>query len=123
MASGNGTKIHRRLQSGDLLTPLLAVRSFSEEPGHWGGGPGQLNPAGQAKAGVSSFFGQDPSSILPPLPQEAIRSSEAGAPLDLTLYLTPDPGRQRLLLANLARSGQRPRNVVTMKGSSPHLYL
>lgn len=79
MASGNGTKIHRRLQSGeDLLTPLLAVRSFSEEPGHWGGGPDQLNPARQAKAGVSSFFGQDPSSILLPLPQEAIRSSEGG---------------------------------------------
>lgn len=50
MASGNGTKIHRRQQSGeDLPTTLLAVWSFLEEPGHWGCRPGQFNTR-QAKA-------------------------------------------------------------------------
>lgn len=62
MASGNGTKIHRRQQSGeDLLTPLLAVRSFLEEPGLWG--CGQLNTR-QAK--VLSIF-----SLLPRTPPQS----------------------------------------------------
>lgn len=112
MASGNGTKIHRRWQSGeDLLTPLLTVRSFLEEPGHWGCGPGQLSTR-QAKAlGVFILL---PRSLLSPPPtfpgslQRNLSSSEAGTPLTLTLYLYPDPGRQRLLLSHVYRSDQRP---------------
>lgn len=101
MASGNGTKIHRRWQSGeDLLTPLLTVRSFLEEPGHWGCGPGQLSTR-QAKAlGVFTLL---PRSFLSPPPtfpgslQRNLSSSETGTPLTLTLSLYPKPGRQRLL--------------------------
>lgn len=77
MASGNRTKIHRRQQSGeDLLTPLLAVCSFLEEPGHWGCGPGQFNTT-QAKA-LSIFIlwprpPPQPSSHLSRSHLEALR--------------------------------------------------
>lgn len=103
MASGNGTKIHRRWQSGeDLLTSLLTVRSFLEEPGHWGGGPGQLNTR---RAKALDVFIVLPRPLLSPPPtfpgtiQRNLSSSEAGTPL--TLRPCTDPERQRLLLAYL----------------------
>lgn len=115
MASGTGTKIHRRWQSGeDLLMPLLTVRSFLEEPGHWGHGPGRLN-TGQAKAlGVFILLPRpllNPPPVFPETIQRNLSSSEAGTPLTLALYHYPDSEKQRPLLAHLFGGDQRPRRA------------
>lgn len=114
MASGNETKIHRRWQSGeDLLTSLLTARTFLEEPGHWGCGPGQLNTRRAKALGVFILLPRpflNPPPTFPGTIQRNLSRSEAGTPL--TLRACTDPGRQRLLLAHLCGRDQKPRGVV-----------
>lgn len=90
MASGNGTKVHRRLPSGeDVQTTLLAIIL-----GPWWrnlaiGGVGLTS---QPRLRGSSFFGQEPPTPPHPPPsslQETFRSSEADPPLNPTMYHYP----------------------------------
>lgn len=103
MASGNGTKIHRRWQSGeDLLMPLLTVRSFLEEPGHWGMGAWPASHQASQGSGCLDSSAKTLLNLPPAFPgtiQRNLSSSEAGTPLTLTLYHYPGLGRQRLLPA------------------------
>lgn len=94
-------------QGEDLLRPLLTVRPFLEEPGHWGCGPGQLNTRRAKALGVFVLLPRPLLNSPPAFPgtiQWNLSSSEAGTPLTLTLHHSPDPGRQRLPLAHLCRS-------------------
>lgn len=123
MASGNGTKIHRRLPSGeDLQTTLLAIILG---PSWRNLAIGDVGLASKPRLRVSSFFGQElPFPILlPPLFRKHSEVLRQTLPSTRSCMTTPDSRRQRLLPASIARRDQRPRNVVVMNGSSFHLHL
>lgn len=91
MASGNGTKIHRRLPSGeDLQTTLLAI-ILGPSWRNLATGDVGLTSQPRLRGSGSSFFGQEPPPPSPPPSslQEAFRSSEADPPLNPTLYHDP----------------------------------
>lgn len=125
MASGNGTKIHRRLPSGeDLQTTLLAI-ILGPSWRNLATGDVGLTSQPRLRGSGSSFFGQEPPPpvLLPPLSRRHSEVLRQTLPSTRPCITTPGSRRQRPLLANIARRDQRPRNVVMMNGSSLHLYL
>lgn len=124
MASGNGTKIHRRLPSGeDVQTTLLAIILGPSWRNLAIGGVGLTS---QPRLRGSSFFGQEPHPhpiLLLPLSRRHSEVLRQTLPSTRPCIITPGSRRQRLPLANIPRRDQRPRNVVMMNGSSLHLHL
>lgn len=89
MASGNGTKIHRRLPSGeDLQTTLLVIILGSS----WRNlAIGDVGLTSKPRLRVSSFFGQEPPPqiLLPPLSRRHSEVLRQTLPSDPTLYDYP----------------------------------